>query len=158
MSVGKWIGDLIGGSGKEIITGLADTADRFIQTKEEKDAFQIEVKKYELDLMKLQMDAEQKYSKDRQSAREMYMNDSSLQKIFAIVFLSGYLIITTAMVVTVFGWFDIGIGQDMNTVQSSLITMVFTSMSNKVNTITDFLFGGSKNSTDKNITNALEKD
>jgi len=79
--------------------------------------------------------------KDRERATSLYKVDSSIQKIFAIVFLVGYILMTGVMF---YGAYKIAIeGVKLDNYLVSLITAVFTAMSGKVNTITDFLFGGS---------------
>ena len=67
--------------------------------------------------------------------------NKELRKIFSIVFVSGYFLIT---VVLLYGVYIVA----MNDIQLknylvSIVTMIFTAMSAKVGTITDFLFGGS---------------
>lgn len=142
--VGDFFKNVLGGSATGIIDSVANTADKFILTKEEKNEFELQVMKAKQDMYKLTLQAEQMYLSDRQSARDMYKDDSFLQKVFAILFLIGYFGMIIMMFITVFGWMKIGPGTEIGTVESSLITMVFTSMSVKVNTITDFLFGGAK--------------
>lgn len=144
MSLKSFFAKALAGGASDIITGIGDAADKFIYTKEEKAEFKLKVLDYEMQMKKLVMQGEQEFAKDRQSAREMYMKDSSLQKIFAIVFLIGYIGLSATMVFIVFGFFNIGIGGTLDSFQASLISMVFTAMSTKINTITDFLFGGSK--------------
>ena len=136
--------DVLGGTAESIISGLGETADRFIQTKEEKAEFELEIMKAKQQMYKLTMEAEKMYISDRQDARAMYKDDSSLQKIFAIVFLVGYIFLSAAMIVIVFGFFGVGVAVEMDAFKASIVSMVFTAMSTKINTITDFLFGGSK--------------
>ena len=143
MGFGSWLTDTFAKSSKDIITGLGDVADRFIQTKDEKAEFQLKMKEADMDLKRLMMDAEEMFMKDRQSARELYKHDSMLQKVFGIVFLVGYVFLSAAMVLIVLGIFGVKV-PEINAFQASIISMVFTAMSTKVNTITDFLFGGSK--------------
>jgi hypothetical protein len=158
MGIKNWVGAIFG-KGDGIIKSIGDVADRFIQTKEEKAEFQLALRQAEMDFKKLAMEAEEMYMKDRQSAREMYMKDSSLQKVFAIVFLVGYIALSVAMVIIVFGFFKMGAAADLEPFQASLISMVFTAMSTKINTITDFLFGGSKgqDNSEKRIAESFAK-
>lgn len=148
MPFGTWLKDAFGGSAKEIITGLGDTADRFIQTKEEKAEFQLKLMEAEMSMKRLEMDAEMEYTKDRQSAREMYMKDSSLQKVFAIVFLVFYCVISLGMIAMIISMAFFKAEISLPDWGVMLITSVFTGMSVKVNTIVDFLFGGSKSKDD----------
>jgi hypothetical protein len=147
MGIGSWIANALGNSASEIITSVKDTVDEFNLSGEEKQQFQIKMKEVELKFQKLQMEMELSYMKDRQSAREMYMKDSSLQKIFAIVFLSGYLMITGFLIYWIFAQIS-GTSFDMPQWALMLISSIFTAMSTKVNTIVDFLFGGSKSKDD----------
>lgn len=159
MSFGSWIGDLFAKSGKGLIDGLTDTVDRFVMTKEEKADFQLALQRAELDLKKMQMDAEQMYMSDRQSARAMYANDSGLQKLFAIVFLTFYCIISGGMIAMVISIAFYQKSVDLPEWGIMLISSVFTAMSTKVATIVDFLFGGSKKEDDseKRMVSAFER-
>ena len=153
MGFGTWIAEAIGGSAGEIIGSVKDTVDEFHLSGEEKQVFELKMKTIELDFKKLAMTMEESYVKDRQSAREMYMKDSSLQKIFALVFLIGYVSLSIAMVMVVFGFFGMTEFK-IESFQASIISMVFTAMSTKINTITDFLFGGSKGKDDSDARSA----
>lgn len=145
----KWLTDLLGGGASKIIDSVTDGVDKFITTDEEKQELELLKQKAKLEFKRLEMDMETKIIEDRQSAREMYSKDSSLQKVFALIFLGGYLALSIAMVVMIFGMFGVGeILKNLEPFQASLISMVFTAMSVKVNTITDFLFGGSKGQDD----------
>ncbi len=78
---------------------------------------------------------------DRKDARDLFKIDNSLQKIFAITFLTGYMFISGLML---YGAYMIAIeGIKLDNYLVALITTMFTAMSMKVNTIVDFLFGGS---------------
>ena len=148
MAFGDWLGNVFGQAGSNIIDSIGETVDKFVTTDQERQELQIVLDKQRLEWKKLELQGEQEYLKDRASAREMYMKDSSLQKVFAVTFLLGYLFISATMIVVIFGWFGIGVGVELDAIKSSLITMVFTALSTKVATITDFLFGGSKNKDD----------
>lgn len=153
MGIGSWIANALGNSASEIITSVKDTVDEFQLSGEEKQQFELKMREVDLKFKKLQMDMEMSYMKDRQSAREMYMKDSSLQKIFAIVFLTGYLAITGFLIYWIFSKIN-GTGVDMPEWALMLISSVFTAMSTKVNTIVDFLFGGSKSKDDSDARTA----
>ena len=77
---------------------------------------------------------------DKQNAREMFKTNSSLQKIYAIVFLGAYVIMSGTMSYAIFNLNgndklpDWGIG---------FISTIWGAMSMKVGTVTDFLFGAS---------------
>jgi len=75
---------------------------------------------------------------DRKSARNLFADDSIIQKLLAIIFTAAYFFLSYTM----FKYFV------MNTLELSdyeigFISTVFGAMSSKVNTIIDFFFGGS---------------
>ena len=75
---------------------------------------------------------------DRKSARNLFADDSIIQKALAIIFTVAYFFLSY----TLFKYFV------MNTLELSdyeigFISTVFGAMSSKVNTIIDFFFGGS---------------
>ncbi|WP_430933230.1 hypothetical protein [Saccharicrinis sp. 156] len=75
---------------------------------------------------------------DRSSAREMYQNDSWLQKAFAIFFLIAWCALTFVMLnYFVFQTIEL---QDW---QIAFISSINGGISTKLSTIIDFLFGGS---------------
>ena len=85
---------------------------------------------------------------DRDSARNLYSKDSSLQKIYALVFLVAYILLTGAMLYIV-------VSISKNNIQLeewviAFISSVWGGMSTKVGTITDFFFGSSQSSSEKN--------
>jgi len=88
-------------------------------------------KKHEQEVFKLEVE-------DRKSARTMFIDDSIIQKVLAIIFTVAYFFLSYTM----FKYFV------MNTLELSdyeigFISTVFGAMSSKVNTIIDFFFGGS---------------
>lgn len=156
--VGSWLGQLLGNSAGDIVEKVGSTVDRFVTTKEEQLEADHLKRELELRFKQLEFEAEQSLLADRQSAREMYAHDSSLQKVFAIVFLAGYLAMSGLMVWLVLSWIpSAGVTLEMPEWAVVLITSVFTAMSTKVNTITDFLFGGSQGERDNSsaITNQV---
>ena len=75
---------------------------------------------------------------DRESARNLYNDDSIIQKILATVFTIAYFGLSFVM----FKYFvteDINLGE----FEISFISTIFGAMSAKVNTVVDFFFGGS---------------
>ncbi len=159
MGFGSWLSKTFGGAGSEIIKGIGETADRFITTKEEKMEFQLELQRMDLQFKKLAMEAEAEWFKDKESARAMYMKDSSLQKVFAIVFLVFYCILSGGMIGMVVAMAFYSKEVNLPDWGVMLISSVFTAMSTKVATITDFLFGGSKKEDDseKRMAKAFEE-
>lgn len=78
---------------------------------------------------------------DKHSARDMYKADSSLQKIFALVFLVAYIVITVVMF-----WIIFSSSKDkiqLSEFGMTTIATLFGAMSAKINLILDFLFGSS---------------
>ena len=75
---------------------------------------------------------------DRDSAREMYSKDSRLQKVFAIFFLIAWVGLT-ALMLNYFIFNNI----QLDDWQIAFISTVNGGISTKLNTIVDFLFGGS---------------
>jgi len=144
----KWLTDLLGGQATNIITGIGDTAKKFITTDQDRMAFELEQQKAAFELRKLILTAEERYFEDRASARDMYKTDSSLQKTFAMTFLVGYIVLTIAMIAMVVGMIGAK-GIVIPDWSIALISTIYGAMSSKVNTIVDFLFGSSKGSHDK---------
>ncbi len=113
----------------KVLNGGAKILDEVITTKEEK--------------QQLLNELEELTVRDRDSARKMYEGDSSLQKIYAIVFLVSYMLLIVAMLIFIFnisGAADISIPEWA----VAFLSTLFGAMTAKVSTITDFLFGGSK--------------
>ncbi len=145
--VKSWLGELIGNSGSQIIDSVTNGVDKFVTTDEDRREFELLKGELRLKVDTLAQKAELAYLQDRQSARAMYEKDSSLQKAFALVFLVGYLLMSGLMVWMVIGWLAAS-QTEVPPWAISLITAVFTAMSTKVNTIVDFLFGGSQGKND----------
>ena len=143
----SWLGDLLGGGASEIIDSVTDGVDKFITTDEEKQQLEITRQEAKLKIKQLEFEGEKKLYEDRDSARKMYEKDSGLQKVFAMTFLGGYLVITGILVYVVLSWMG-RVEIEVPAWAVSLISTVFGAMSSKVNTITDFLFGGSQNERD----------
>ena len=132
------------------IKGVLDSAggiiDKFVESPEDKIQLKTMLMEQELKLKQQIFDAQNEAYKDKQSARTMYEKDSSLQKIFSITFLVGYIGVTVFLLYSLFS----GTMADMEHWGVALISSIFTAMSTKVATICDFLFGGSS-SPDKGL-------
>jgi len=149
LGIGSWLKETIGNTASEVIESVGSTVDRFVTTDAERSEMQLEMQKLALRFKQLEMDAEEALLKDRQSAREMYKHDSSLQKVYAIVFLVGYIGITAVMLWWLFGLINAEpTALELPNWAAALISSIFTAMSTKVATITDFLFGGSQTDSD----------
>jgi len=107
------------------------------QDKEAADMLnELEAKKIDFALDSFKAEVE-----DRKDARNLYQKDSLIQKIFAVTFLVGYLVITGVLL---YGLYKVGVEKvRFENYIVGLVSAVFTAMSNKVATIVDFLFGGS---------------
>lgn len=91
-----------------------------------------EVEKFEVEAFELE-------TQDRANARKE--GDLKLQRAFAITFLIGYIIMTLVML---YGAYVIAVQHiTLDNYLVALVTSIFMAMSNKVGTVTDFLFGGS---------------
>lgn len=120
---------------KMAAAGVADTIkegtkliDEIFTSKEEK----IEAK---IELFKMTI-------ADRGSARAMYEKDSWLQKSFALFFL----VVWFALTIVILKYFVLG---DLSLAdwQIAFVSTIYGGMSTKLNTIVDFLFGGSSGGT-----------
>ena len=116
------------GQATNIIDEVVTTDEERIQLKQQ---FEKVVKNHEKDMFALEV-------KDRESAREIYKDDATIQKVLAIIFTVAYFFLSYTM----FKYFV------LNTIELSdyeigFISTVFGAMSSKVNTIIDFFFGGS---------------
>jgi hypothetical protein len=115
---------------KNPIDSIFEGIDRLSTSKEEKELLR-------LDAIKLQLEEQKLKLSDKDSARAMYAKDSSLQKIFAIMFLLAYMGLTGWLMYLVMT----GKIRDISTYEANLLGIIWGAMSSKVNTITDFLFG-----------------
>ena len=123
---------MLGGIIGKVLSGGAEILDKVITTPEEK--------------LQLFNELESLNQKDRESARELYKADDSLQKVYALVFLVSYMLLVLSMMYFIY---TMAIGSnDMNLPEWAVafLSTIFGAMSTKVSTITDFLFGGSKSS------------
>lgn len=121
-----------------LIKDIGTTIDKFVTTKEEKERLKMELKgmvqNYTTEVFRLE-------TEDRNSARDMYKSDSSLQKVFAMVFLIAYMVLTIIML---YGVYLISVSNiEIPGYAISFVSTIWGAMSTKVSTITDFLFGGS---------------
>lgn len=139
----KWLTELFSDPATDIITGIGDTAKKFITTDQDRMAFELEQQKAAFELKKLTLIAEEKYFEDIQSAREMYKADSSIQKILALLFtvsFFGFMIFLLFMLQKT----------TLPPAQENLIFTMFGAVSGIMVTIIGFYFGSSKGSADKN--------
>ena len=121
------LGKLVG-QASEIIDEVVTTDEERLTLKQK---FEEVVQNHEKEMYALEVE-------DRKSARNLFADDSIIQKVLAIIFTAAYFFLSYTM----FKYFV------MNTLELSdyeigFISTVFGAMSSKVNTIIDFFFGGS---------------
>ena len=124
----------------EIITGKVDA-------NKNDDKLNSLLYEFELSKVEFALEEQKLYLDDKADARQMYKEDNGLQKIFAIVFLCCYILLTILML---YGFYKIGINEvEIQNYVVAFVTSVYTGMSMKVNTIIEFLFGSSLSSNKK---------
>jgi hypothetical protein len=140
------IANILGSVGiDKIITALGDTVDRFVTTNEDREKMKMEVMNavnaYNVDIAKQGL-------ADTANARDMYKADNWLQKIYALVFLLGYILLTGVMLWFIYS-FATSTSNKLPEWAIAFVSTLFGAMSAKVSTITDFLFGSSQGSRQK---------
>jgi len=137
--------DIFSKGAEKLVTAVGNAFDQNFSSKEEKEAAKLalvqEVNRHTESLMNDATEQMRLVLSDKQNAREMFKFNSGLQKIYAIVFLSFYIVLSSVMIymiyiiavdkITIAEW---GIG---------FISTIWGAMSTKVGTVTDFLFGAS---------------
>jgi len=124
----------------EILTGKAEA-------EPNNDKINALLYEFELSKMEFALEEQKIYLDDKADARQMYKEDNGLQKVFAITFLSCYILLTILML---YGFYQIGINEvKIQNYVVAFVTSVYTGMSMKVNTIIEFLFGSSLSSNKK---------
>lgn len=132
----------LGGVALKLVTGniggAIEEVGAILKKKGENDAKANELY-YEFEKNKLQYNKDifALEVEDRKDARDLFKIDGIIQKIFAIVFLVGYSFLS---------WYLLEIlrGEgEYNELFKTMVTMIWTGTSMKLNTIIDFLFGGS---------------
>lgn len=109
--------------------------DDLTTTKEEKIQLKIQMDK----LIRSHKETMQQLEvEDRKSARNLYQDDSLIQKILATLFTIAYFVLSFILA-RYFITQDIDLGE----FEISFISTLFGAMSSKINTIIDFFFGGS---------------
>ena len=100
------------------------------QAKELLEEFNRDRATFELEAYKLE-------SEDRQGARNLYKENDIIQKIIACIFLFCYGFLSVYLLQTLTG------NIQLPKLAETMITMIWTGTSAKLNTIIDFFFGGS---------------
>lgn len=95
------------------------------------------LQEFEMFKMNFEKECFEMEAQDRENARELYKEDSSMQKIFGIFFLFAYSLLSWYLL-------DILLGEkEIPKLAETMITMIWTGTSTKLSTIVDFFFGGS---------------
>jgi len=97
-------------------------------------ALYIEFEKYKMDFAKECFELE---VQDRADARGLFKEDDLIQKLFSIVFLVGYGLLSWYLLYILMG------KSELPKLAETMITMIWTGTSTKLATIVDFFFGGS---------------
>jgi len=128
----------VAGVALKVISGESDLFELGEALKESKDPnakmLSEEFEKYKLEFKKDMMALE---VEDRKDARTLYKNDSAIQKVFCIFFLICYAGLSFYLI------YMLNNTKEVTELFKTMVTMIWTGTSMKVNTIVDFLFGGS---------------
>ena len=120
---------------KSLVGQASTIIDDVVTTDEErlklKNEFEKVIQDHEKEMFALEV-------QDRSSARTMFMDDSFIQKILAIIFTCAYFFLSYTM----FKFFVLNT-LELSDYEIGFVSSVFGAMSSKVNTIIDFFFGGS---------------
>ena len=132
-------GNIIGGNYLGAIKNVGELlkgeSEKNEEAKELLQEFELKKLEFEQELKKLYLD-------DKKDARSLYKVDSSLQKVFAITFLSLYIVLSFVVLI---GLYLISIqGLKLDNYVVSFVSTLHGGMSMKVGTIVDFLFGSSQ--------------
>jgi len=95
------------------------------------------LQEFEMYKMEYEKEVFELEAEDRKDARKLYTNDSIIQKLFAIIFLIGYGFLSWYLLYILMG------NSNLPKLAETMITMIWTGTSTKLNTIIDFFFGGS---------------
>ncbi len=138
------LGTIFSKGAKELVSVVGDAFDKNFTSKEEKEAAKLaltqELNRHIEAMMSDATKQTELILADKQNAREMFKVNSSLQKIYAIVFLGAYVLMSCAMCYAIFN-----LGGDIKLPDWGIgfISTIWGAMSMKVGTVTDFLFGAS---------------
>lgn len=110
-----------------IVKNLISSTDELSEEEKQvaKDLADIDLQAFELEV------------EDRKSARSLYSSDDIMQKIFAGVFLLGYMALSWYLLRILMG------AENLPKLAETMVTMIWTGTSTKLGTIVDFFFGGS---------------
>ena len=120
---------------KSLVGQASTIIDEVVTTDEERKQLKNQFKKVVQDHEKKMFELE---VEDRKSARVMFMDDSMIQKVLAIIFTCAYFFLSYTM----FKFF-VSNTIELSDYEIGFVSSIFGAMSSKVNTIIDFFFGGS---------------
>lgn len=141
MGLGKPIlKNIFSGIFSPVIDGVVNIGTKIIDSKEKQAEFINEVEKLTL---QSRTNFVEWYYKDKERASEMYAKDNSLQKIYALTFLIGFLLLSGYLIIVMAKL------ANLPDYAIALISGILGSFTAKLNTITDFLFGSSQGSRGK---------
>jgi hypothetical protein len=136
--------NLFAGKAKDLAKTAFEGLDSLFTSKEEKAAAELkaeqELNRHLEALIEQGNHQLELILQDKQSAREMYKFNSSLQKIYALCFLGMYTILATVILWNILAYAKTGEFK-ISEFGSMFISTLFGGMSAKLSTITDFLFG-----------------
>jgi hypothetical protein len=139
-----FLAKLFAGKAKDIAGTIFDGLDKVFTSKEEKAAAQLlaeqEVNRHIEAIIEQGNKELELVLQDKQSAREMYKANSTLQKIFAITFLAMYTVLAIIILWNILAYTREG-KFVISEFGSMFISTLFGGMSAKLSTIVDFLFG-----------------
>jgi len=131
-------GNIVGGNYIAAVKNVGDLLKKESEKSEQaKELYQ----EFELKKLEFEQELEKLYLEDKKDARDLYKVDNSLQKIFAITFLSLYIVLSFVVLI---GLYLISVkGLKLDNYVVSFVSTLHGGMSMKVGTIVDFLFGSS---------------
>ncbi|SEH05498.1 hypothetical protein [Candidatus Venteria ishoeyi] len=132
-------GNIIGGNYLAAIKNVGELLKGESQKSEEAKEL---LQEFELKKLEFEQELKKLYLDDKKDARSLYKVDGSLQKVFAITFLSLYIVLSFVVLI---GLYLISIqGLKLDNYVVSFVSTLHGGMSMKVGTIVDFLFGSSQ--------------
>lgn len=147
--VGDWLRrakDVVPEIGEVVIDGIVNpgsiignAVDLLKEKAKTKEEAAILLREYEMRKMEFDREVFQLEVSDRQGARALYREDSSVQKKIAISFMIGYFILVAGGVSALFYLKSNGIEVDASTV--AIVSHISGAIGGKMGTIMDFFFG-----------------
>ena len=132
--VGEVALSVIGGN---YVGAVAKVGGMIKKGAEKKEEAKVLLQEFEMFKMTYEKECFALEAADRDSARELYKEDNSMQKIFGIFFLVAYAALSWYLLDLLMG------ANDIPELAQTMISMIWTGTSTKLSTIVDFFFGGS---------------